>query len=162
MAGFMFEHLKVAQPAQPGADLHIVTAGTHTIDGQPMGQRTRTALAAIPGLGGSNFSAHRSRQVYERDLVRAELVVVMEADHVRFVRRHYPQAAARTATIRRLCEDLPPGPPSLAERVNGLALADATLSDEDDVIDPAGGEGAEYDACVAELWALCGRLITLL
>jgi protein-tyrosine-phosphatase len=86
----------------------------------------------------------------------------MEADHVRFVRRQYPEAADRTATIRRLCEDLPPGSPSLSERIAALALADATLSEEDDVIDPAGGEGAEYEACVTELWALCRRLITLL
>ena len=96
------------------------------------------------------------------DLASAELVVVMEADHVRFVRRHYPEAADRTATIRRLCEDLPPAPPSLTERVAGLVLADAPLSEVDDVIDPAGGEAAEYEACVTELWALCQRLITLL
>jgi hypothetical protein len=86
----------------------------------------------------------------------------MEADHVRFVRRHYPEAADRTATIRRLCEDLPSGPTSLAERVAGLGLADARLSDTDDVIDPAGGEAAEYEACVNELWVLSRRLITLL
>jgi protein-tyrosine-phosphatase len=86
----------------------------------------------------------------------------MEADHVRFVRRHYPEAAGRTATIHRLCEDLPPAPPSLGERVAALALADAILSDTEDVLDPAGGEAAEYEACVNELWVLCQRLITLL
>ena len=159
MAGFMLDHLKAGRP---GPDRHIVTAGTHTIDGQPMGLRTRAALSAIPELADVQFGGHRSRQVYESDLVRAELVVAMEADHVRFVRRHYPEAADRTATIRRLCEDLPPAPPSLRERVAALALADATLSEADDVIDPAGGEAAEYDACAAELWELCGRLITLL
>ncbi len=34
MAGFMLEHLRDGRPGDP---LHIVTAGTHTIDGQPMG-----------------------------------------------------------------------------------------------------------------------------
>ena len=159
MAGFMLETLDAARG---GTDLHIVTGGTHTVDGQPMGLRTRTALKALPELTGVEFGRHRSKQVGTADLSRAELVVVMEADHVRFIRRHHPEAAARTATIRRLCEDLPPGPPSLSERVAALGLADATLSEEDDVIDPAGGEAAEYDACVAELWELCGRLITLL
>jgi protein-tyrosine-phosphatase len=159
MAGFMLENLEATRA---GTGLHIVTAGTHTVDGQPMGQRTRSALTALPELADVEFRRHRSRQVGVADLARAELVVVMEADHVRFVRRHYPEAADRTATIRRLCEDLPTGPPSLAERVAGLALADATLSDRDDVIDPAGGEGADYDACVTELWTLCRRLITLL
>jgi len=159
MAGFMLEALEAIQA---GTALHIVTAGTHTVDGQPMGLRTRTALLGLPALATVEFRRHRSRQVGEADLARAELVVVMEADHVRFVRRTYPEAAVRTATIRRLCEDLPPGPPSLAARVASLALAEATLSEEDDVIDPAGGEAPEYEACVTELWALCQRLITLL
>jgi protein-tyrosine-phosphatase len=159
MAGFMLETLDVARG---GTDLHIVTGGTHTVDGQPMGQRTRSALKALPELANLEFGRHRSRQVGKADLDRADLVVVMEADHVRFVRRLGIMAADRTATIRRLCEDLPPGPPSLGERVATLALADAMLSDADDVIDPAGGEAAEYEACVTELWALCQGLITLL
>ena len=159
MAGFMLEHLK---EDRPGPQLHIVTAGTHTIDGQPMGLRTRTALARIPELAGANFTRHRSRQVHESDLVKAELVVVMEADHVRFVRRQFPEAAARTATIRRLADDLPPAPPSLAERVSQLKLSDADLSESDDVTDPAGHDADVYAACVAELRDLCRRLIPLL
>jgi protein-tyrosine-phosphatase len=46
--------------------------------------------------------------------------------------------------------------------VAALELADAPLRDEDDVIDPAGGEEAVYAACVTELWELCQRLIALL
>lgn len=159
MAGFMLEHLQLGRPQTP---LHIVTAGTHTIDGQPMGLRTRAALSSIPELADAALSRHRSRQVYGTDLARAELIVVMEADHVRFIRRQFPEAADRTATIRRLCEDLPPAPPSLSQRVAALHLAASPLADEDDVIDPAGGEAPEYAACVAELWALCRILVTLL
>jgi protein-tyrosine-phosphatase len=159
MAGFILDHLK-----GDGADtgIHIVTAGTHTIDGQPMGLRTRSALSTIPELAGTAFGGHRSRQVYEKDLLRADLVVAMEADHVRFVRREFPEAAQRTATIRRLCHTLPTGPPVLAQRVADLRLADAPLSDNEDVIDPAGGDDATYVACVVELWALCQELVTLL
>lgn len=165
MAGFMLDHL---QAGRPGLDLHIVTAGTHTIDGQPMGMRTRAAMSAIPELADAPFMRHRSRQVHEPDLVRAELVIAMEADHVRFVRKQFPEAADRTATIRRLCADLPPvspappAPPALSERVAALRLAEAQLRDEDDVIDPAGGEEAAYAACVSELWLLCQQLIELL
>jgi protein-tyrosine-phosphatase len=159
MAGFMLDHLRGDGAV---ADLHIVTAGTHTIDGQPMGLRTRSALSTIPELVGAAFGGHRSRQVYEKDLLRADLVVAMEADHVRFVRREVPEAADRTATIRRLCEDLPAGPPALAQRVAGLMLSDAPLSDDEDVIDPAGGDDATYVTCVVELWALCQKLVTLL
>ena len=49
MAGFMLEHLRDGRAGDP---LHIVTAGTHTIDGQPMGMRTRAALVAPPRAGG--------------------------------------------------------------------------------------------------------------
>jgi protein-tyrosine-phosphatase len=160
MAGFMLEHLKAGRPGMD--ELHIVTAGTHTIDGQPMGMRTRTALSAIPELAGAPFVRHRSRQVHAVDMDRADLVVVMEADHARFVRRVFPEAAARTASIRWLCRVLPPAPPSLGDRVDALALATAPLSDEDDVIDPAGQDEDAYAACVAELWELCQVLITLL
>jgi protein-tyrosine-phosphatase len=159
MAGFMLEHLR---GDGADADLRIVTAGTHTIDGQPMGLRTRSALSTIPELAGAAFGGHRSRQVHEKDLLRADLVVAMEADHVRFVRREFPEAAARTATIRRLCLALPTGPPGLAQRVAEVRLADAPLSDHEDVIDPAGGDDTTYVACVAELWALCQKLVTLL
>jgi protein-tyrosine-phosphatase len=159
MAGFMLEHLRDGRPGQP---LHVVTAGTHTIDGQPMGVRTRTALSRIPQLVGTDYRRHRSRQVHGADLVHAELVVVMEADHVRFVRRRFPDAAHKTATIRRLCADLPPSPPALADRVKALALAEVELSDDEDVMDPAGYEADVYAACVDELWVLCQELIGLL
>ena len=86
----------------------------------------------------------------------------MEADHVRFVRRLFPRAAGRTATIRRLCVDLAPPPPTLRERVAALHLDQAPLSDDDDVTDPAGRDDQVYAACVAELWELCGQLIKLL
>jgi protein-tyrosine phosphatase len=159
MAGFMLDHLKMGRSEET---LHIVTAGTLTIDGQPMGQRTRAALSGIPELANTAFGRHRSRQVHPADLERADLVVVMEADHVRFVRRQFPDSAGRTATIRRLCEDLAPPPPGLPQRVAALNLAEAPLFDEDDVIDPAGGDELQYAACAAELWSLCRKLITLL
>jgi protein-tyrosine-phosphatase len=161
MAGFMLERLKAEHP-ETGPDLQIVTAGTHTIDGQPMGMRTRNAMSGIADLAGSDFTRHRSRQVFEADLVRAELVVVMEADHVRFVRRQFAFAAPRTATIKRLCRDLPPGPPDLGARLALLELAEVELTDTEDVLDPAGHDADVYGDCAAELWGLCQQLMTLL
>jgi protein-tyrosine-phosphatase len=158
MAGFMLDALWDGRPDP----LHVVTAGTHVIDGQPMGLRTRTALARIPELADADFRRHRSRQVHGVDLVRAELVVVMEADHVRFVRRRYPDAAAKTATIRRLCRDLPAAPPALGQRVAALHLADVEVSDDEDVLDPAGHEGDFYAACADQVWGLCRQLVELL
>jgi protein-tyrosine-phosphatase len=161
MAGFMLERLQADHP-ETGPDLQIVTAGTHTIDGQPMGMRTRLAMSGIADLAGSDFTRHRSRQVLEADLERAELVVVMEADHVRFVRRQFPFAASRTATIKRLCHDLPPSPPELEERLASLELAQVELTETEDVLDPAGHDGDVYANCAAELWGLCQQLMTLL
>jgi protein arginine phosphatase len=159
MAGFMFDAL---EEGGDGSSLHVVTAGTHTIDGQPMGLRTRTALTRLPAMAGADFRRHRSRQVHGVDLVHAELVVVMEADHVRFVRRQFPDAAAKTATIRHLCRHLPAAPPALGERVRALGLDAVELDDADDVLDPAGHEADVYAACVDELWELCRTLHALL
>jgi protein-tyrosine phosphatase len=158
MAGFMLEALWGDRPDPP----HVVTAGTHTIDGQPMGTRTRTALARIPETAGADVRRHRSRQVYGIDLVHADLVVVMEADHVRYVRRQFPDAAAKTATIRHLVRALAPPPVRLPERVAALRLGEVELSDADDVLDPAGEDGVVYAACADELWALCEKLADLL
>jgi protein-tyrosine-phosphatase len=158
MAGFMLDHLADGRPDP----LHVVTAGTHTIDGQPMGLRTRTALSRIPEMVHMDFRHHRSRQVHRPDFVRAELVVVMEADHVRFVRRQFAEFAPKTAMLRRLCEDLAPGPPSLSERVAALGLAEVEVSDDDDVLDPAGHEGDVYSDVVDQLWELCRVLATRL
>ena len=154
MAGCM-----LAQLAEDlGTPLRVTTAGTHALEGQPASMRTRAALAAVGGFGGRPLSAHRSRQLDAFGLDRVDLVVAMEADHVRFVRRRFPEAAPRTATLRRLCRELPPSPPGLADRVGALRLDQAVLDDAEDVPDPAGGDDETYAACAAELWELCQEL----
>jgi protein-tyrosine phosphatase len=158
MAGYMLQYLSDAQ----GLDLVITTAGTHTIDGHPMSMRTRKALTSIPELADAPVGEHRSRQLHGDDLHDVDLVVAMEADHVRYVRRHHLVAADRTATLRRLCEDLAPGPAPLTERVAALHLGDMTVDDRDDVADPAGREDPVYVACANELWDLCQRLAPML
>jgi len=156
MAGYMIEWLA----DQAGRhDLSVSTAGTLAVDGQPMSLRTRAALATIAELAHVPVGSHRSRQLVVGDVDRATLVVAMEADHVRFVRRRHPHAAARTATIRRLCRDLPGGPSPLPDRLAGLELAAVELGDDEDVSDPAGGDDAVYVACAGELWSLCRELV---
>jgi protein arginine phosphatase len=141
MAGFMLEHL-----ARPGRPLTVATAGTHAIEGQPMSLRTRAALASLPELGRVAAGAHRSHQLTEDDLEWADLVIAMEADHVRYVRRWHASAAGRTATLRHLVEHLPGPAGPLAPRLA-------------EVIDPAGGDEAFYVACAKELWGLSQSLV---
>jgi protein-tyrosine-phosphatase len=155
MAGYMLDFLAEAD----GVGLRVVTAGTHVLDGQPMGMRTRNALATIDVLGELPVARHRSHQVVDADFAQADLVVAMEADHVRYVRRRHPDAAARTATLRRLCRALPLGPPGLAHRVAALDLASLDLDADEDVADPAGRDGAVYAACAREIWELCVSLV---
>ena len=154
MAGSMLSHLAEAS----GASLRVVTRGTHAIEGLPISSRTRAGLAAIDELADAPVSRHRSRQLLALDLRAATLVVAMEAAHVRYVRRYHPDAADRTATLRRLCRDLPLGPDPLPDRVAALGLARLDVSDDEDVADPAGLEEDAYVACALELWALCKEL----
>ena len=86
----------------PGVE--VETAGTLTVDGQPLSWRTRAALESA----GLAVPRHRSRQASPRDLDRAELVIGLAPEHVRWVRRLHEPAASRTATLRRLARDLLP------------------------------------------------------
>ena len=136
----------------------ITTAGTHVLEGQPMSQRTRNALAAV----GLSADGHRSHQLTDLDIDRADLVLAMAGEHVAFVRRRYPGAAPRTATLKRLCRDLPDGPASLAERLAALDLADVAIEPWEDVEDPAGKDEDDYLACAKELQVLCSELLVRL
>lgn len=181
MSGVMLEHLASLH----GVDLRVATAGTHTVDGLPVSARTLAALRTVPGLGlgpapaggrpapaggpgPTRANGHRSRQLATESFSGADLVVAMEAAHVRFVRRHHPEAAARTGLIRTFARELepapaPPGVPApLAARVAAMGLAEVQLDESDDVEDPAGHEDDAYVACAAELWDLCNALVTRL
>jgi len=150
----MLEHL-LGTAARP---VIVTTRGTHAVDGQPISMRTRAALGAIPELAEAQVSRHRSHQVTPADLESADLILVMEADHIRYLRRQHPDAAPRAAMIRPLCRLLPPGPLPLAQRVASRALGHAELSSADDVMDPAGHEEEVYVDCARVLWDLCGTL----
>jgi protein-tyrosine phosphatase len=145
MAGAMLE----------GDTLVTVTAGTHVVEGQPMSRRTRDALASV----GYSVPNHRSRQIGDRVVDEADLIIAMASEHVSFVRRHYAHAASKTATIKRLCRDLPIGPPALDERIAKLDLGAVPLEPWEDVEDPAGGEDEVYVSCAKELTVLCSDLL---
>ncbi|HZU80336.1 MAG TPA: hypothetical protein VE991_10515 [Acidimicrobiales bacterium] len=146
MAGAMAAHA-------PG--ITVTSAGTHVVEHQPMSVRTRDALTLV----GVEVPKHRSRQFTEADAQSATLVVAMAGEHVHYVRRRHPSAAAKTATIAWLAAHLPPGPTPLAERVAALGLDRLDPDEQDDVADPAGGTDDVYVACARQLVVLVEQLL---
>jgi protein-tyrosine phosphatase len=132
----------------------VATLGTHVIEGMPMSWRTRDAIAAL----GASAEGHRSRQLAAADLATADLVLAMAREHVHYVRRRYPDAAARTGTLRRLARDLPATTGTLAERVASLHLAEVDLEPWEDVDDPAGGTPDVFHDCAVEIHELLTEL----
>lgn len=147
MAGAMLE------AGKPG--LHVITAGTHVIDGQPVSWRTRDALATV----GLDANRHRSAQLRPADLATTDLILAMAGEHVRYIRREHPEVAARTVTLKRLAHDLEPGRAPLRTRVAELGPANVVLEDWEDVEDPAGGAVEDYIACAEELLTLIDRVV---
>ncbi len=145
MAGAVLSHMGGAR---------VVTAGTMVIEGLPMSWRTRHALEEL----GVTVPAHRSRQLGDVDARESDLIVCFETFHVAYVRRTHPEAAAKTATIRRLVRDLPSTSGPLAARVASLALGDVELEEWENVEDPAGGELDVVVACAQEVAALVEQL----
>jgi protein-tyrosine-phosphatase len=127
--------------------LVISTRGTHVIEGMPMSWRTRDAIVAL----GAKADGHKSRQLGALDLGDADLVLAMAREHVVYVRRQHPEAAARTGTLKRLARDLPGTTGTLAQRIAALHLDTVDLEPWEDVEDPAGGEAEVFHECAREI-----------
>jgi protein-tyrosine-phosphatase len=135
-------------------DWHVTTAGTLVVEGQPMSWRTKAALDAV----GLDAPHHRSRQATAADLRHSALVIALAPEHVHWVRRTHPDAAPRTATLRRLARDLPGGGAPLAARVDALGLAALDLEEWEEVADPGGGDADAFAACAVEVVDLVAAL----
>lgn len=135
-------------------DIAIATAGTHVVEGMPMSWRTRDALKGVD----VEPPSHRSTQLRPDHVDTADLVVGLAREHVEYVRRTHPGAAAKTVTLRRLVRDLPGGPRPLPDRVAALGLAAVELEEWEDVEDPGGGDLPEFEACAREIRELIARL----
>ncbi|MEI8051857.1 MAG: hypothetical protein WCI12_10535 [Actinomycetes bacterium] len=158
MAGVMLAQLAEAE----GLALTVTTAGTHVLEGQPMGMRTKEAIIAIGALDTSMLGRHRSHQLTAEDCAAADLIVAMEADHVAYVRRVHPEAAGHTATMRRVVTELSDEATGFSTRLAALDLHAVDLATEIDVLDPAGADQPRYDACALEIWELSQALIALM
>ena len=84
----------------------------------------------------------------------------MEPSHVAWIRRYYPGMAGRTASLPRLARELPVGDGTdLADRLEAMTLAEVEVADWEEVVDPASGEQADFDACAAILDGLVDTLV---
>jgi protein-tyrosine-phosphatase len=100
---------------------------------------------------------HRSKQIARHDL-DADVIVALAREHVQWIRREHPDAAARTATLKRLSRDLPHEPGPLATRIAALNLDAVELEPWEDVDDPAGGDLDTFVACAREVLHLVDEL----
>ena len=139
-------------------ELQITTAGTHVIEGMPMSWRTRSALEGLEVVA----PGHRSTQLRDVHVAGADLIVGLAGEHVAYVRRVHPEAAARTGTLRRLAQTLPGLEGTFEERVAAMKLAEVELEPWEDVIDPAGGDLPEFETCARDIHQLLARLAPLL
>ncbi len=142
------------------SDLSVMTAGTLVIDGQPMSWRTRAAITGVD----LELPRHASKQTHPDDLDRAGLVVALAPEHVEWVRRTHPAAAAHTGTLHRLVRDLPApdGFPGLREQTRPLGLDTVELGDWEEVVDPGGGEADVFAECAKLIDSLVEQLAPLL
>ena len=135
--------------------ISVASAGTHSIPGLPMSTRTRTALAAL-GVGDPE---HRSRQI-DADIVgSAHMVAVFEPMHMNYLQKYHPEASSRAASLPRLARDLGVGSIDTFElRLEALELEHLEFEPWEEVIDPAGGDLADFEAAAQSIDALIERL----
>jgi protein-tyrosine-phosphatase len=139
--------------------LRVTTAGTHVIEGMPMSWRTRDAIAEL----GVKADAHRSHQLTDGDVDRADVIVCLAAEHVAYMRRTHPEAAAKTTTLKRLARELPTVPgETFPLRLAALHLGEIEPEHWEDVDDPAGGDFPVFQACAREILELIEQLVPAL
>lgn len=136
-------------------DTDVATAGTLSIDGLPMSWRTKAGFEHV----GVPVPNHRSRQARAEDIEAATLIIGAAPEHVAWVRREYPSAAARTATLRRLHRELAGDDRPLPERVAELDLATVELAPWEEIVDPGGGEVEAFTACAREIVDLVDEVV---
>jgi protein-tyrosine-phosphatase len=147
MLGYMLS----AIAEESGEQWSVRTAGTLVAEGSAMSSRTRAALLGIDGLGERRYGAHRSHQINEDDVEWADVILASEADHVRYVRAQFDDANSKTV---QLVQFVRRAPIDVAFADQLAAVSDLDPSPAFDVVDPAGGDQAVYDACASQLWDL--------
>ena len=122
-------------------------AGTFSISGLPMSQRTRSALASYE----LSDPDHRSKQLDRDDCDWADLIIVFEKEHIEYFKRHHPDSVTKTGSLPRISNELKAGEQSLRERILKLNLGSKSFEEWEEVTDPAGGDQEVFDSCAGEI-----------
>ena len=133
---------------------HIRGAGTFSISGLPMRQRTRVALASF-NLSDPN---HRSHQLDDADCEWADLIMIFEKEHRDYIERHHPDSMAIVGSLPRLARELDNSDQSLSLRIAKLNLDKSAFDPWEEITDPAGGDQEIFDLCAKEISALLNQL----
>lgn len=133
------------------------------------GQQSPPEVAAVLGQWGVAVPTHASRMVSRSDLAQADLVLCMERLHVREAVVLDPKIWPRTFTLKEIVRRGSAAPARAAgesleswlARIHaGRDRSDLLgASSTDDVADPYGKKISAYEATLAELVDLTGRLI---
>ena len=132
----------------------IKGAGTLSISGLPMSQRTRSALADM----GLSDPDHRSHQLEDQDCEWADLIIVFEKQHIDYFTRHHADSLQKTGSLPRLAKKLPSGDSNVGDRVAELCLEKTFFSPWEEVIDPAGGDQEIFNSCAEEISGYISQL----
>ncbi|MCH1512007.1 MAG: hypothetical protein P8J01_06115 [Acidimicrobiales bacterium] len=127
--------------------LEVRGAGTFSIPGLPMSQRTREALSTLS----LSDPQHRSHQLENVDCEWADLILVFESEHVQYIRRHHPKSSAITGTLPRLAKFLKADVVNLSSRISELGLSEIEIAAWEQVEDPAGGSQDIFNSCATEI-----------
>jgi len=143
-----------------GADVQVVSAGTHAVVGHPV-SAPMVPLVTAAGADAQDFAAQQLTAALVRD---ADLVLTLTRSHRSAVVELVPAAVRRTFTLRELARLVTHVDPAALHaagdtpgaRVRALpALASAVRhvagTGTDDVVDPIGGSDAVYRASYDEL-----------
>lgn len=105
----------------------ISSAGTLGIDGMPAPEHAQTAVAER----GGDISGHRSQGLRRQLVARADLVLVMSADHVGHLAKSHPRQMAKVHLLKHYAQQDPP--------------------EDSDIPDPIGQDLEIYRECAAAI-----------
>jgi protein-tyrosine phosphatase len=113
----------------------IRSAGFHTTAGRPSPANIQSAATSL----GLDMSDHRSQQVTPELIREADLVVLMDLQNFRLLRRFFPEAVSKTALL-------------------GMFLNERRW----EIQDPYGTSVPETEAILSQIHCGCDKLVALL